>query len=147
MKSKERVLSPRSFRLAGIFRGISKPDRMRFLKRKILESSGFVLSFAEINTMRKRFNSNKIDHLPMSESCPCYCCDELARIRHHVIPIKNGGMNKRTNIVPLCDRCHLELHPDMNNKGRRKKREPLIGAIHRSTITQAIVVIPPSSLR
>lgn len=41
----------------------------------------------------------------------CYICDERADVRHHVIPLKNGGHNSFLNIRSLCNSCHADVHP------------------------------------
>ena len=45
------------------------------------------------------------------ESEICGCCEGPAEIRHHIVPIKNGGHNAPLNIMCLCKSCHAEIHP------------------------------------
>lgn len=46
---------------------------------------------------------------------------------HHIVPLKNGGTNLLTNIVPLCEKCHRNAHnrifSDHSKAGRPKKIE------------------------
>lgn len=59
--------------------------------------------------LRRRFNVFKEEDFPL-EGTVCGCCEGPASIRHHIIPIKNGGHNHRLNILPLCRPCHAEIH-------------------------------------
>lgn len=38
----------------------------------------------------------------------CGCVDHIRW--HHVVPLGCGGLDTFTNIVPVCDRCHLAIH-------------------------------------
>lgn len=58
----------------------------------------------------------------------CVNCGSDKHIEyHHIVPLKNGGTNRLTNIVPLCEECHCKAHDKafMNNKscGRPKAIE------------------------
>jgi len=44
----------------------------------------------------------------------CYVCNsnEITPFRHHIghiIPLANGGSNKRDNLKPICDKCNLSM--------------------------------------
>ena len=44
----------------------------------------------------------------------CYVCNsnEITPFRHHIghiIPLANGGTNKRNNLKPICDKCNLSM--------------------------------------
>jgi len=41
----------------------------------------------------------------------CFACRKPAELRHHIMPLKNGGRNAKRNVVYLCRRCHAEIHP------------------------------------
>lgn len=58
----------------------------------------------------------------------CVNCGTTEHIEyHHIVPLKNGGTNKLTNIVALCECCHYKAHDKtmMKNKngGRPKAIE------------------------
>lgn len=36
--------------------------------------------------------------------------DEIAFNIHHVVPLSQGGSNRMSNLVLLCDRCHAAAH-------------------------------------
>jgi 5-methylcytosine-specific restriction endonuclease McrA len=59
--------------------------------------------------MRRRFNIFKEEDFRL-EGKLCGWCEGPAKIRHHVIPIKNGGHNHALNLLPLCRACHAEIH-------------------------------------
>lgn len=64
--------------------------------------------------MRRRFNVFKQDDLPLDGKV-CGCCEAPAEIRHHIIPITNGGHNDKLNLLELCRACHEEIHPWMKH--------------------------------
>lgn len=44
------------------------------------------------------------------------CCNCRATKRHHVhhiVPLSCGGTNNETNLITLCERCHIMIHPHM----------------------------------
>lgn len=45
------------------------------------------------------------------EVCECSICGKIAMCEmHHKIPLSLGGSNEKSNIIPLCYDCHVELH-------------------------------------
>lgn len=41
----------------------------------------------------------------------CWICrNETPDHRHHILPLKNGGRNRKANIVNLCEDCHRDVH-------------------------------------
>lgn len=43
--------------------------------------------------------------------CECVNCGSTEMIEyHHIVPICQGGTNKMSNIVPVCNRCHKAIH-------------------------------------
>ncbi len=42
----------------------------------------------------------------------CYCCKKqgYATQYHHIIPIRNGGIDSKFNKVKICKNCHSEIH-------------------------------------
>ena len=41
----------------------------------------------------------------------CVNCGSTENIEyHHIVPLKNGGTNNLSNIVPLCETCHYKAH-------------------------------------
>lgn len=42
----------------------------------------------------------------------CWVCKEnSAYCQHHIIPLKNGGDNHKSNRIFICEHCHAEIHP------------------------------------
>lgn len=66
---------------------------------------------SKLRRLRSNFNRMKQDLCPLPDTC--FCCDCKATVRHHIIELQYGGLNKSPNIVPLCELCHLECHPWM----------------------------------
>ena len=49
--------------------------------------------------------------------CTCFNCGSDDNIEyHHIVPLKLGGTNRFTNIVPLCHKCHVAAHTGRNIK-------------------------------
>jgi 5-methylcytosine-specific restriction protein A len=45
----------------------------------------------------------------------CRRCREKGRLTfatqtHHIVPLSEGGTNEASNLMPVCDSCHQELH-------------------------------------
>ena len=121
-----RLYGEKSWRVCAKFRGIKRRNRLTFLRK--MAKTGDPISLSEIKKNRNGFNQNKIHHLPMNETCPCYACPDpenirTATVRHHVVLLSKGGRNKRNNIVPLCNECHVQLHPHMQKSGRIASRD------------------------
>lgn len=58
----------------------------------------------------------------------CFVCGRQAFAWHHIIQVQNGGTNHRGNLLPLCERCHGEVHPWLeaeSPEARRMDREYL----------------------
>jgi hypothetical protein len=52
-----------------------------------------------------------LGHFPLSKECfMCGTCS-VTLVRHHIVPIKHHGGNRRYNICTLCWDCHAEVHP------------------------------------
>lgn len=55
-------------------------------------------------------------HLPPDAGPACECCgvhfpNDLLHL-HHIIPIRNGGSNRPTNLISVCAACHARIHED-----------------------------------
>lgn len=58
-------------------------------------------------------------HFPSIE-CECSICGKISMCEmHHKIPLSLGGTNEKSNIIPLCYDCHVELHK--SNRGQMVK--------------------------
>ena len=65
--------------------------------------------------LRKEFTTPSFrNRLIKQLGCSCYNCGrtnkELTIEYHHVVPLIHGGTNNITNIVPLCEDCHIKAH-------------------------------------
>lgn len=61
---------------------------------------------------RAAFSRWKYVVFPRVERHVCWCCwAGMAKHRHHVVQLQNGGRNIPENIVPLCEHCHKMIHP------------------------------------
>lgn len=62
----------------------------------------------------------------------CIVCYQPANHPHHVIPKSAGGSDRFDNIVPLCYRCHADIH-EMNAHGEADKLE------HRAALIRIVL--------
>jgi len=66
---------------------------------------------------RDKFVSGNVfkHRIPKAKKCLlCYHTDDtpdIFLVRHHMIPLKHRGTNRRINVVTLCSRCHAYFHP------------------------------------
>lgn len=91
------------------------PMVQRFWKEKggmsLSQRISLLKEIAEMPGPRKSnyFNKRKIGH-----KCNTICgvCEKnKAFYHHHLVTLKNGGRNKKKNMIPICDQCHNEIHP------------------------------------
>ncbi len=84
------------------------PDaKLRFLK--LMAERVYIRKKGGDSARRRRFEAHRGYKRLFSEKCNV--CDSVPVIRHHIIPLKNGGNNSRRNIIPICSPCHSEIHP------------------------------------
>lgn len=120
---KLRIIAEKGMKVKAKFKGIKQKNRLSYL-RKMSKKIIIKRSLDEIHDARNGFNSHKLSSLPLSEKSLCYCCvKNHAVVRHHVIQLQHGGRNRRNNIVPLCNNCHIKLHPHMQKKPKSKLAE------------------------
>lgn len=54
----------------------------------------------------------------------CRICDSNVNITYmHIVPLKNGGTNRMTNIVPLCNSCYCKASGRSNSTWDRLTKE------------------------
>ena len=66
----------------------------------------------EFERLRQEAN-NPAFRVKLKEKLGCKCanCGSKNEIEyHHIVPLRIGGTNRLTNIVPLCTRCHDLVH-------------------------------------
>lgn len=73
--------------------------------------------------LRQEFNKSSFrKNMISSLSNTCYNCGSQENIEyHHIVPLKVGGTNRLTNIVPLCHRCHEASHIGRHRSDLRSK--------------------------
>ncbi len=55
----------------------------------------------------------------------CEICNENGRLTpadevHHILPISQGGMHDKNNLMALCKSCHNKIHLDLGDRQIRK---------------------------
>lgn len=87
------------------YKNYSDIDRRYFIKLQIsLDSGGYPSNWVELSkTVRVR------------DEYRCRYCGSTDRILHvhHIIPLSKGGSNSFSNLITLCEKCHLRKHPHM----------------------------------
>lgn len=68
-----------------------------------------------LEVRREIFNASKGKLHSFKRYGNCFVCLNEAHARHHIIQLKNGGINSKKNLVSLCDPCHELIHPWMKN--------------------------------
>lgn len=112
----------KGFHVCAKFRGIKLNKRLGYLKMMVrVNRDKGNLSPWKINAQRSSFNKQKFTKFPIAMAQICYCCAKnKAVLRHHVIPLANGGRNRENNIVLLCKDCHEKIHPHLRRRGLKK---------------------------
>ena len=95
--------------------GFPQEEKLAALKKYTLQWIGKRIG-ESLLAEREAFNKRKYKLHALSKWPKCFCCGEKAVLRHHIIPLRNGGSNKKLNIVSLCEFCHTEVHPWMSMK-------------------------------
>ena len=62
--------------------------------------------------LKREFNSHPFKKMAKSVlGTSCYNCGSSEDVEyHHIVPLKLGGTNRFSNIVPLCHKCHKAAH-------------------------------------
>ncbi len=74
----------------------------------------FVYVDSKLTPAKKRAKFDKVKNKRSrykTKGAPCFACGEAATVRHHIIWLKNGGINSKRNICFLCVNCHSKIHP------------------------------------
>ena len=50
------------------------------------------------------------------------CRKNKAFFKHHLIMLKNGGPNKKWNLIPICSSCHELVHPWLNKRFTKQQK-------------------------
>lgn len=58
----------------------------------------------------------------------CFCCFKVLHhedlgcnsVIHHILAIKNGGLDLKSNRTVLCNLCHSKIHPWLTSQGTKK---------------------------
>lgn len=93
---------------------ISRETRLYMLKemaKKAYKVSSVALD-ERAKTMRGYWDERKNKYFRLRDQ-RCGACYDPATVRHHIVPLANGGGNHGMNLIPLCDTCHAEIHPWM----------------------------------
>lgn len=60
---------------------------------------------------RNKFNVNR--HFLKLFKENCQVCGDNRVIRHHIISLIHGGNNSKSNLIPICRKCHSMIHPHL----------------------------------
>lgn len=89
----------------------SKSETLNAL-RSIVEAAAIHRVGSKRNSdYRQRFNRVKYKRHSLKSHKLCFACGSEASVRHHIVPLMNGGRNSKKNLVSLCSDCHAHIHP------------------------------------
>lgn len=80
---------------------------------KLIRMSEVVIQYKEQSSLgyrREKFNKVKFFRHSLKSHHKCFICTNLADVRHHIVLLKNGGINSKRNLVSLCNNCHGKIH-------------------------------------
>lgn len=63
----------------------------------------------------------------LSEQPCCAVCGAPATEVHHLVPVAQGGMNDRANLVALCHACHARITVEQQRHARHAQRVQRVG--------------------
>lgn len=78
-----------------------------------MEQLNYIISNSEYKAKQKCFVGGKtrVAINKRKEKAKCINCGSTERIEwHHIVPLRHGGTNEQSNIVPLCIECHDKAH-------------------------------------
>lgn len=83
-----------------------------------------VRSSDEIKAVREQFVELR-QSIPLLQAANrCAICYENGLVHlHHIIPINCGGDNHPLNLVPLCEKCHSQVHPWLQSQIEKMRKE------------------------
>lgn len=81
-----------------------------------LQDIGELIVLRQYTPTKDRVKRAKFDHVKVSRHkfethSQCFACGRRATVRHHIVWIRNGGLNSKRNLISLCADCHAEIHP------------------------------------
>lgn len=78
----------------------------------LIDLSNIKIQFNKQQSLEIR-RSKFADCIRMKHYKKCFVCEEPKQARHHIILLRNGGVNSKKNVVPICNNCHKKIHPWM----------------------------------
>lgn len=67
-----------------------------------------------VSSKREKFSNGRAYKVKYRDSF-CLVCGSSQVIRHHIVPLSNGGGNVTSNLSPICSTCHAKIHPWMSS--------------------------------
>lgn len=93
----------------------SKEEKISELKRLALKKVKNIIPY----------HSRRCEKVRVGNSS-CYCCGEKANTKHHIILVKNGGNSHWSNLIPICSKCHSEIHEWLATQEIQKKEKAIL---------------------
>jgi len=73
------------------------------------------ISKIKFSVNQKQYLYKRLRKHPVINLVPCWVClDNPAYCMHHIIQLYHGGYNTKENLIPICDKCHAEIHSHLN---------------------------------
>ena len=81
---------------------LPKSKRLNFLIKEASRSLKFTAQYNKLRIKKHPVRGKN-----------CVVCGEKADCMHHILPLSCGGRNNKGNLIPVCNRCHIKIHPFM----------------------------------
>jgi len=90
-------------------------ETLEFTKNKITMlvnySNKMFSYFKGKDLYNRRLEFTSLEELKLGKHETCKVCGSIATERHHIIPLRYGGINVQRNIISICKDCHCKIHP------------------------------------
>lgn len=70
----------------------------------LLKEASYQKYHYRFNYYKNRKPSHRMTNIP------CRVCGKKPTLTHHIVLVKNGGINKKYNLIRLCELCHALIH-------------------------------------
>lgn len=93
-----------NYKICDEFKRIFKTAEQKLKIQKLCELSKRVLRLEQ----KRSYGERRKKKHPIRKQC--WVCKKSAFYQHHIILIKNGGFDSGINRIPICEKCHKEIH-------------------------------------
>jgi len=103
----------------GKFNNANSQDRLDLLKEASYQKYHYWFSY-----LKNRKPSHRMTNIP------CRVCGDKPTLTHHIVLVKNGGINKQCNLIRLCELCHAQIHEWLLKEMIEKEEAIILGEMN-----------------